>query len=84
VPGKRSAWARSPRRQRIGLVAVHEGGYNVSTLPTIDRSIVAGLGGFEMDLDDVFVPDDPAPPAEWPERLCDLIAVQRRFWKALR
>lgn len=72
------------RRLRIGLVAVHEGGYNISTLPMIDRAVLAGLGGFTVDLDDVFAPEGATPPAEWPERLNEVIAVQRSFWKALR
>ena len=65
------------RRLGIGLVAVHEGGYNVSTLPAIDRAIVAGLGGFDVPLDDLYVPVDAAPPADWPERLRAVLDVQR-------
>ena len=71
------------RRLKIGLVAVHEGGYNVSTLPMLDRSIVAGLGGFDVDEQDVFVPEDAPRPAGYDERLRDVIAAQRRFWTEL-
>jgi acetoin utilization deacetylase AcuC-like enzyme len=71
------------RRLSIGLVAVHEGGYNVSTLPMLDRSIVAGLGGFDVDEEDIFVPADARRPADFDERLHEVIAVQRRFWKGL-
>ena len=71
------------RRLKIGLVAVHEGGYNISTLPMLDRSIVAGLGGFDVDQQDVFVPEDAPRPAGYDERLRDVIAAQRRFWTEL-
>ena len=46
----------------FGLVAVHEGGYNVTTLPSIDRAIVAGLGGFDVPLDDLYVPAEASAP----------------------
>jgi acetoin utilization deacetylase AcuC-like enzyme len=65
------------RRLGIGLVAVHEGGYNVTTLPAIDRAIVAGLGGFDVPLDDLYVAADSDPPAEWPDRLREVLDVQR-------
>jgi acetoin utilization deacetylase AcuC-like enzyme len=65
------------RRLGIGLVLVHEGGYNVTTLPAIDRAIVAGLGGFDVPLDDLYVPAAAPAPAEWPQRLRDVLAVQR-------
>jgi acetoin utilization deacetylase AcuC-like enzyme len=68
------------RRLGIGLVAVHEGGYNVSTLPAIDRAIVAGLGGFEVPEEDVFAPEDAAPPADWNDRLRAVVEVQRPHW----
>jgi acetoin utilization deacetylase AcuC-like enzyme len=71
------------RRLKIGLVVVHEGGYNISTLPTLERSIVAGLGGFDPNEADIFVPEDAARPAEFDERLRDVIAAQRQFWKEL-
>jgi acetoin utilization deacetylase AcuC-like enzyme len=72
------------RRLEIGLVLVHEGGYNVSTLPTLDRSIVSGLGGFEVAEPDIFVPEDAPAPGAWPERLREVIDAQRPFWEALR
>ena len=71
------------RRLKIGLIAVHEGGYNVSTLPMLDRSIVAGLGGLDVDEQDVFVPEDAPRPVGYDERLQDVIAAQRRFWTGL-
>jgi acetoin utilization deacetylase AcuC-like enzyme len=67
-----------------GLVVVHEGGYNVSTLPMLDRSIVAGLGGFAVADDDIFVPEDAAPPAAFDRRLSEVLEIQRRFWAAVR
>jgi acetoin utilization deacetylase AcuC-like enzyme len=72
------------RRLGAGLVLIHEGGYNVTTLPAIDRAIVAGLGGFDVGLDDLYVPRDAAPPADWPQRLRDVLAVQREHHPALR
>ncbi len=71
------------RRLGIGLVLIHEGGYNVSTLPMIDRAIVAGLGGFAVPLDDPFVPAGAPPPPDWPDVLANVIATQRRFWDIL-
>ena len=71
------------RRLEIGLVVVHEGGYNVSTLPGLDRSIVAGLGGFEIEESDIFVPPDASAPGEWPARLREVIDTQRGFWEVL-
>jgi acetoin utilization deacetylase AcuC-like enzyme len=65
------------RRLGIGLVVVHEGGYNVSTLPAIDRAIVGGLGGFDVPTEDPYVPADTAPPADWPQRLREVVEVQR-------
>jgi hypothetical protein len=65
------------RRLEIGLVLVHEGGYNVSTLPAIDRAILAGLGGFEVPLDDLYVPAGAAPAAAWPQRLREVLDAQR-------
>ena len=76
--------AAMAKRLDIGLVVVHEGGYNVSTLPALDRSILAGLGGFDVVEPDVFVPPDaPIPPA-WHGRLDEVINVQSSHWKALR
>ena len=72
------------RRLGIGMVLVHEGGYNVSTLPAIDRAILSGLGGFEVPLDDVFVPSPQIPPADWPERLRAVIQSQLPYWDVLR
>jgi acetoin utilization deacetylase AcuC-like enzyme len=72
--------AELARRLGIGIVAVHEGGYNISTLAAIDRAIVAGLGALPVDVDDVFVPSDAAPPAEWESRLEDIVSAQRAHW----
>ena len=71
------------RRLGIGLVLVHEGGYNVSTLPAIDEAIVAGLAGWDPPEGDVFVPPDAAAPPEWPERLRAVLDAQRPFWPDL-
>ena len=72
------------KRLGIGLVLVHEGGYNVSTLPALDRAILAGLGGFDVDVDDLFVPEDAPVPDGWDERLREILEVQRRHWPELR
>jgi acetoin utilization deacetylase AcuC-like enzyme len=76
--------AELARRLRIGLVLVHEGGYNVSTLPALDQSILAGLGGWELEYEDLFVPADAPAPDAYEERLRELTAVQREFWTAVR
>jgi acetoin utilization deacetylase AcuC-like enzyme len=68
----------------IGLVLIHEGGYNVSVLPRLVRSIVGGLGGFEPDgEEDIFVPEDAVRPAEWEGRIQEVLDVQRRYWPEL-
>ena len=72
------------KRLGIGLVLVHEGGNNVSTLPALDRAILAGLGGFDVDVDDLFVPEDAPVPDGWDERLREILEVQRRHWPELR
>jgi acetoin utilization deacetylase AcuC-like enzyme len=72
------------RSKRIGLVVVHEGGYNVTTLPGIDRAILAGLGDFEAPLDDIYLPDQHHPPVEWPRRLAEVIEAQKPHWDVLR
>jgi acetoin utilization deacetylase AcuC-like enzyme len=72
------------KRLGIGLVLVHEGGYNVSTLPALDRAILAGLGGFDVDCEDVFVPADAHVPDGWEERMRAILDVQRRHWPELR
>jgi acetoin utilization deacetylase AcuC-like enzyme len=71
-------------RLGIGLVLVHEGGYNVSTLPALDRSILAGLGDFDVDHDDLFAPEDAPVPDGWDERMREILDVQRRHWPDLR
>jgi acetoin utilization deacetylase AcuC-like enzyme len=68
------------RRLAVGLVLVHEGGYNPSTLPRIDRAIIAGLGGFEVPEDDLFVPPDAPVPGDWDGRLREVVEAQRRHW----
>ena len=72
------------KRLGVGLVVVHEGGYNISTLPMIDRAIVAGLGGFSLVAEDIFVPENAPAPNDWDHRIRDVVDVQRRFWAALR
>jgi acetoin utilization deacetylase AcuC-like enzyme len=74
--------AAQAQRLGIGLVVCHEGGYNVSTLPQLDHAILAGLGGFDADLEDVFA--DGAPPAPgWPERLAEIRSSLAAYWPGI-
>jgi acetoin utilization deacetylase AcuC-like enzyme len=66
-----------------GLVAVHEGGYNPDTLPTLDRLI---LEGFDAGLNGEAAPGsaglDPSAgldAAEWEGRLEEVTTSQRPF-----
>jgi acetoin utilization deacetylase AcuC-like enzyme len=70
----------------IGLVAVHEGGYNPETLPALDAAILAGFGNFPADLADPWsrtatggVPA-VSPQSGWDERIEHIIETQRPFW----
>lgn len=67
------------RERGIGTLVVHEGGYNVTTLPQLDAAILGGLAGFETDLDDPFA--DGAPPVVgWSERLREIRASAGISW----
>jgi acetoin utilization deacetylase AcuC-like enzyme len=71
--------ARVASDRGIGLVVLHEGGYNVSTLPQLDHAILGGLGGFETPTNDLFA--EGALPAEgWAERLSDVRKQVARCW----
>jgi acetoin utilization deacetylase AcuC-like enzyme len=78
------------RRLGIGLVLVNEGGYNVSTLPQLVRSVLGGLGDLpgdeaaEVAEDDLFVPHHAPAPAEWTERVERVLEVQSGHWPGLR
>ena len=63
----------------IGLVALHEGGYNLNTLPQLDHAILAGLGDFATDLSDPYS-EVRAADVGWPERLEEIKRVQRSYW----
>lgn len=63
----------------IGLVALHEGGYNLATLPRLDHAILAGLGDFATDLDDPYAKPGPFDVG-WPERLEEIKRTQRSYW----
>lgn len=71
--------ARFTRARGIGLTVIHEGGYNVSTLPQLDHAILGGLGGFETDVEDIFAADVPAAEG-WGDRLAEIRAVQEPHW----
>jgi len=69
----------------IGLVAVHEGGYNPETLPTLDHSILAGFAGFSSVLLDPWARDTVsgaggAAHEGWAERREQIEESQRTFW----
>jgi len=66
----------------IGLVVLHEGGYNVSTLPQLDHAILGGLGSFSTDVADVFA-DGAEPAAGWADRLAEILEVQQAHWPGL-
>lgn len=70
------------RDRKIGLVVLHEGGYNVSTLPQLDHAILGGLGSFDTDLTDVFAENAPPAPG-WAERLEEIKKVQAPHWPGL-
>lgn len=64
----------------VGLVAVHEGGYNPATLPAIDRAILGAFddpvgetGNWQEETAAVPGPD----PEEWAERLAAMKAAAR-------
>ncbi len=69
----------------IGLVAVHEGGYNPETLPALDHSILAGFAGIPTALSDPWAGDtvsgiEDADHSGWAERLSHIQQCQRPFW----
>lgn len=73
------ATAEFAARKGIGLVALHEGGYNAETLPLLDHAVLAGLGGFTPDLSG----DSPAPEVGdngWIERLGQIRRTQSVYW----
>jgi acetoin utilization deacetylase AcuC-like enzyme len=63
----------------IGLVALHEGGYNLATLPQLDHAILSGFGDFPTDLSDPYS-EIGALDVGWPERLEEIKAAQRPYW----
>ncbi len=74
-----SACARFASSKGIGMVALHEGGYNPETLPLLDHAVLAGMGGFAPDL----AGDSPAPesgPIGWEERLAQIRRTQSTYW----
>ncbi len=77
-----SRMAEFARERKIGLVVLHEGGYNVSTLPQLDHAILGGLGSFETDITDIFAEGAP-PVTAWPERLTEIRTAQAPYWPVL-
>lgn len=73
------AMTRFTTERGIGLLALHEGGYNPDTLPLLNHAILAGFGGFTPDLSG----DAPAPEVGeigWPERLAQIRRAQSGYW----
>jgi acetoin utilization deacetylase AcuC-like enzyme len=70
----------------IGLVALHEGGYNPATLPGLDHAILAGFGAFPSELFDRYSPPETVTGRRsgltdgWSERLGQVLDVQRKYW----
>ena len=67
-------------RNGIGMVALHEGGYNLDTLPLLDHAILSGFGDFETDLTDPYAPEGSADNG-WPERLEEIKRAQKAYWR---
>ena len=70
--------ARFSQDRGIGLVALHEGGYNLETLPRLDHAILAGLGNFETDLREPA--EIPSVETDWETRLEEIRRVQSKYW----
>lgn len=69
-------------RRGIGLLAVHEGGYNLATLPALDRAILAGFGGYPVDPEEGAGggPGGARSDTGWDERLGEILKAQRSWW----
>ncbi|MGB0119822.1 MAG: histone deacetylase [Solirubrobacterales bacterium] len=64
----------------IGMVALHEGGYNLDTLPQLDHAILGGFGNFETDLADRNAPAGSIDTG-WDERLEEIRRAQIPYWR---
>jgi len=65
----------------IGIVAVHEGGYNPETLPLLDYAILAGFAGFPAAASDPWAREADAGDHEgWTERIEHIEEIQRQHW----
>ena len=71
--------AEFAKRHGIGLVALHEGGYNLDTLPRLDHAILAGFGGFETDLTEPV--EVPRMEVDWTSRLEEIRSAQEKYWE---
>jgi acetoin utilization deacetylase AcuC-like enzyme len=74
--------ATTARGLNIGLVAVHEGGYNIATLPHLDAAILAGFGERPLPIS-----DDPiasSPGDEFITRLREIRRAAGTHWSELR
>jgi len=83
IPGYHSLSRRAAefaQDRGIGLVALHEGGYNLSTLPRLDHAILGGLGDFAVDLSDPSAGIGPQI-TDWPERLAEIRRAQAPYWR---
>lgn len=66
----------------ISCVFVLEGGYNQNTLPMLTSALVAGLGDFQLEIDDPFV-EDRGRRTEDEERVEAMRAAMLPYWKVL-
>ncbi|MDQ2622549.1 MAG: histone deacetylase, partial [Actinomycetota bacterium] len=66
----------------IGVAALHEGGYNLETLPRLDHAILAGLAGFIPDLAEPAPVPDPGDIG-WDERLSEIRRAQQPWWAGI-
>jgi acetoin utilization deacetylase AcuC-like enzyme len=67
----------------IGVAALHEGGYNLETLPLLDRAVLAGLGGYRVDLEDPWAEragSQVGLDTGWQERLDEILTAIRPWW----
>lgn len=72
-------------RLGIGLVAVHEGGYNIETLPALDHAVLAGFSGIPTGrFDRLSGPRgstaDRGDPVGWEPRIDQVLKAQKPFW----
>jgi acetoin utilization deacetylase AcuC-like enzyme len=71
------------RELEIGLAAVHEGGYNIATLPHADAAILAGFGDLPLTIDESQTTGG-GPLSGFSERLSEIRSAAGAHWSELR